>query len=49
LGLPVYHILESEVKNALPEDVYTEQVGFMEMVVDAEKIGRIFENIREAV
>ena len=40
LGLPVYHILEPDVKKAIPADVYEEQAGFMEMVVDTEAIGK---------
>ena len=47
LGLPVYHILEPEVKEAIPADVYEEQAGFMEMVADIEAIGRKFKEIRE--
>jgi betaine reductase len=46
LGLTVYHILEPEVKTAIPEDVYREHAGFMEMVVDTEEIGEIFKRIR---
>lgn len=46
LGLPVYHILEPEVKNAIPEDVYQEHAGFMEMVVDTQEIGGIFQRLR---
>ena len=49
LGLPVYHILEPEVKNALPEDVYAEQAGFMEMVVDTDEIGSVFKKIRDGM
>ena len=47
LGLPVYHILEPEVKAAIPAHVYEEQAGFMEMVADIEAIGRKFKEIRE--
>jgi glycine reductase len=47
LRLPVYHILEPEVKKAIPTDVYQEQAGFMEMVVDTEQIGQKFKDIRE--
>jgi glycine reductase len=47
LGLPVYHILEPEVKQAIPADVYEQQAGFMEMVADAEAIGKKFKEIRE--
>jgi len=46
LGLPVYHILEPEVKKSIPQEVYTDQAGFMEMVVDTEEIGGIFKKIR---
>jgi betaine reductase len=49
LGLPVYHILEPEVKKAIPEDVYQEHAGFMEMVVDTEEIGGVFKRIREGL
>jgi betaine reductase len=47
LGLPVYHILEPEVKAAIPAEVYEQQAGFMEMVVDTEAIGKKFKEIRE--
>jgi glycine reductase len=47
LGLPVYHILEPEVKKAIPADVYEQQAGFMEMVVDTEAIGKKLKEIRE--
>jgi betaine reductase len=48
LRLPVYHILEPEVKKAIPPDVYEEQAGFMEMVVDTDQIGQKFKDIRES-
>lgn len=47
LGLPVYHILEPDVKKAIPADVYEEQAGFMEMVVDTEAIGKKLKEIRD--
>ena len=34
LGLPVYHILEDEVKDAIPADVYEREIGPMEFVLD---------------
>jgi len=49
LRLPVYHILEPEVKKAIPQDVFEQQAGFMEMVVDTEEIGRKFKEIREGL
>jgi hypothetical protein len=35
LGLPVYHILEDEVKQAIPPEVYEREIGPMELVLDA--------------
>jgi glycine reductase len=47
LRLPVYHILEPLMKEAVPKDVYEENVGVMAMTVDTTKIGREFQAIRE--
>lgn len=38
LGLRVYHIVEPEVKNEFDADVYDEQIGMMEMVLDIDDI-----------
>ena len=34
LGLPVYHILEDDVKAAVAPDVYAEEIGPLEFVLD---------------
>lgn len=47
LGLPVYHILEPVVKEAVPEDIYEENTGIWALTVDIEEIGREFKAIRE--
>jgi glycine reductase len=47
LGLPVYHILEQEMREAIPEDVYEENVGIWALTVDTEQIGKEFRTIRE--
>ncbi len=50
LRLPVYHILEPAIKQAVPEDVYEENVGIWELAVEPEKIEKIgqeFEAIRQ--
>lgn len=49
LRLPVYHILEPEVKKAVPPNVYQEQAGFMELVANTEEIGKIFSAIRKKI
>ena len=38
LGLPVYHITEPEIKSQIDPDVYQEQGGITEMVLDIDEI-----------
>ena len=47
LGLPVYHILEPQMKDALPEDIYEEECGIWQLTVDTESLGKSFEKVRE--
>ena len=47
LGLPVYHILEPEIRKHIPEEVYEENVGVMAMVINPEEVGERFKAIRE--
>ena len=47
LGLPIYHILEPEVRAAIPEDVYDQAAGLVSMIVDTEEVSRKFKAIRE--
>jgi betaine reductase len=49
LGLPVYHILEPELKQFIPESVYEEHVGIWTMAADTKEIGERFRAIRERV
>ncbi len=44
LGLPVYHVLEDELRSAVPEEVWEEQVGLM---VDVLEVDAIAEAVRE--
>ncbi len=46
LGLPVYHILEDDVKNAIPADVYEREVGPMEFVLDKPGIETALAKVR---
>jgi hypothetical protein len=46
LGLRVYHAVEPEFKEAVDPDVYDEQVGMMEMVLDVDAIVNEMTNIR---
>jgi alkanesulfonate monooxygenase SsuD/methylene tetrahydromethanopterin reductase-like flavin-dependent oxidoreductase (luciferase family) len=38
LGLKVYHCCEPEFKNEVDEEVYEDQIGMMEMVLDVDEI-----------
>jgi betaine reductase len=46
LRLPVYHILEPELKSEIPEDIYERQVGIVSMIVDTEEVEKKFKAIR---
>ena len=47
LGLRAHHICEPEIKAEIPEDIYEEQVGMMEMVLDIDDICEEMQNVRE--
>jgi hypothetical protein len=46
LGLPVYHILEPEVKQEIDPAVYEKNISLMEMVLDVEAIVKEVSSIR---
>jgi hypothetical protein len=46
LGLAVYHVLEDEIRKAVPADVYEEQVGVMADVLDPEELSGAVAGIR---
>jgi betaine reductase len=46
LGLPVYHILEDELRSAVPEQVWEEQVGLMSDVLEVEDIAEAVREFR---
>lgn len=47
LGLAVYHILEDKIKEQIPEDVYQENIGLMELSLDKESICNMLQEARE--
>lgn len=49
LKLPCYHICEPEIKDEVDADVYDEQVGMMEMVLDVDDIVEEMQAIRDEV
>jgi betaine reductase len=47
LGLPVYHILEDELRAVVPEEVWEDQVGLMVDVLEVEDIAEAVREFRE--
>lgn len=47
LGLRVYHAVEPAFKEEVDADVYDEQVGMMEMVLDVDSIIEAISEVRE--
>lgn len=47
LGLRVYHICEPEMKEEIDPDVYEDQIGMMEMVLDVDDIVSEMKAIRD--
>jgi glycine reductase len=47
LGLPVYHILEDELRAAVPSEVWEEQVGLMIDVLEVDAIADAVREFRE--
>lgn len=47
LGLRVFHAVEPEFKEEVDEDVYEDQVGMMEMVLEVDEIIEAMKEIRE--
>ena len=47
LGLPVYHILEPEIKSQVAPDVYEEHLALMEIALDVAKITEGLNRVRQ--
>ena len=46
LGLRVYHVCEAAIKEEIPADLYEEEIGMMEMVLDLDDIANEMVSIR---
>jgi glycine/sarcosine/betaine reductase complex component A len=47
LGLAVYHVLEEDVRNAVPDEVWEDQIGVMADVLEVDEIAAAIEPFRE--
>jgi len=48
LGLPVYHVFDEAIKAEADPEVWQEQIGMMEMVLDTAKLAGSVAGVREA-
>ncbi len=48
LGLPVYHIMEPEMKAQIEPAVYKEHLALMEIALDVDRIGQALDRVRKA-
>lgn len=46
LGLDVYHMLEDDIRNEVPDDVWEDQVGVMADTLDAEALAEAVAGMR---
>lgn len=46
LNLAVYHVLEDEIKSQFDQDLYDDQMGMMEMVLDIDEISSEMQDVR---
>ncbi len=46
LGLPVYHILEDRIKELVDPEIYQQQIGMMEFVLNKAAITAALEKVR---
>ena len=49
LGLPVYHILEDEIKLQIDPETYETEVGLMVLTLDREQIMAGLDRVRSAI
>jgi glycine reductase len=48
LKLPVYHILESAVKDQVPDETYQSEIGVAQYSLDVDAINAAVERVRES-
>ena len=47
LGLDVFHMLEKQVQEAVPDDVWDDQIGVMADILEAEELATAVAGMRE--
>jgi len=49
LKLPVYHVTEDEVKSQVDPDIYDEEIGIAEMVLEVDTLKAAAKKVRDRV
>ena len=49
LGLPVYHITEAEIRDQVDADLFDEELGGVDMVLDVDDIASAIREVRDRV
>ena len=49
MKLPVFHILEPEIRNQIPTELYEKHLAIMEVALDVEKVAEALNRVRGAV
>jgi len=47
LELPVYHIMEPEIKNLVAPELYKQHLEFMDIALDVDKISQAISRVRK--
>ena len=49
MKIPVYHVLEQEIKAQIKPEIYTQHLAIMELALDVEEIAAVLQKIRETL
>ena len=47
MGLEVYHVLEEDIRNAVPDGVWKDQIGVMADVLEVDEIAAAIKRFRD--
>ena len=48
MKLPVFHIVEPEIRNQIPNELYEKHLAIMEVALDVEKVAEALNRVRGA-
>ena len=48
MNLPVFHVLEPEIRDQIPTELYEKHLAIMEVALDVEKVAEALNRVRKA-